>query len=214
MLKTTFEGDPNIGLYGFATEKHLVSPFTGKMKKKLEKTLKVKAVNAIIMNTYFAGIFLAGNSSGIVASSFIQDYGHTKIDSDNVLYLKTKHTAIGNMILLNDNGGVISPTLKRYKKDIEDFLGVKTTISTIAGLRIPGSAAIANKNGCIVHPKVKDKELELIEKALDVPVKVGTVNYGSPYVKSGIILNSRDFAASTQSTGPELGNIVESLGFL
>ena len=91
---------------------------------------------------------------------------------------------------------------------------MKTEVSTVAGLKICGSAAIATNKGCLAHPQIKDDEKALIERILEVPVMIGTVNYGSPYVKSGIIANSSNFAVSEHSTGPEMGNIFEALGFL
>ena len=214
MLRVNFAGDSNIGLYGFATDKYLINGHPSKEGKKIAKKLKIKLIKAMVMNTYFAGIFLAGNSNGIVASKFIDDYGFTNIEHDNILYLNTKHTAFGNMMTFNNKGGIISPSLNRYKKEIEDFLDIKMETSTIAGMKIPGSCILATDKGCVVHPKITEKEKTLVEKTFQVPVFVGTVNYGSPYVRSGLIANSKDFATSIQSTGPELGNITESLGFL
>ncbi|MBI4019006.1 MAG: translation initiation factor IF-6 [Candidatus Aenigmarchaeota archaeon] len=213
MFKVSFAGDPNIGLYGFATDKYYLAGFQRGAPKTFE-TLKVPVVSAMVMNTYFAGMFAAGNSRGIIISNFSAAYGFTKIKHSHVLELETNQTALGNLIIANDIGAIISPLLRKSKDTIEEFLGVKTEIGTVAGLKICGSAAIATNKGCLAHPKIKESEKAVIEKVLEVPVMIGTVNYGSPYVKSGIIANSFSFAVSEQSTGPEMGNIVEALGFL
>ena len=180
----------------------------------MAEALKVPAAPAMIMNTYFAGMFAAGNSRGVIISDFASGYGFTGIKHDNVLELDANHTALGNLIVANDIGAIISPLLRKSKEKIEEFLGVKTEIGTVAGLKICGSAAIATNKGCLAHPKIKEAEKAVLERVLGVPVMIGTVNYGSPYVKSGIIANSFNFAVSEQSTGPEMGNITEALGFL
>ena len=213
MFKISFGGDPNIGLYGFATDKYYFSGFP-RTGGKAAESLKVPAVPAMIMNTYFAGMFAAGNSRGVIISEFCSNYGFTKIKHDNVLHLNTDQTALGNLILANDMGAIISPLLRKHREKIAEFLEVKTEVSTVAGLKICGSAAIATNKGCLAHPQIKDDEKALIERILEVPVMIGTVNYGSPYVKSGIIANSSKFAVSEHSTGPEMGNIFEALGFL
>jgi len=106
-----FQGDPNLGLYGFATDKYA---FLG-MKKKMP-LLKTKIIANPMGHTNFSGIFAAGNSSGIIASSFFkEDMKDLKIP---VLLLKTDFTAIGNLVLMNDNGILISELIKKHSKEM------------------------------------------------------------------------------------------------
>jgi translation initiation factor 6 len=53
------------------------------------------------------------------------------------------------------------------------------------------------------------KEKELLKSVLRVPVEVGTVNCGLPYVKTGLLGNSYGAVAGLLTTGPELF-IIES----
>lgn len=213
MIKITADGDTNIGLYGFCTEKHLISGLPSKESKQVAKEAGVKRVSAMLFNTDLAGIFAAGNSAGIVVARLAEDFSRLP-ENLNILKIETKHTAIGNLILANDYGAVISPILRRHAKEIGDFLNVKTAVSEIAGLGISGSAAIATNKGCLVHPRVKDREKKIVEEVLGVRATIGTLNFGSPYVKAGVITNSRGFAVSPASSGPEMGNATEALGFL
>ena len=87
-------------------------------------------------------------------------------------------------------------------------------VSTIAGLNIVGTMGLVTSKGCIVHPKTRQKEMEILEKTLGVKADIGTISFGSPFVKSGIIANSRGALISDASSGPELGKISEALGFL
>ncbi len=215
VFRTHINGDANIGLYSFATDKYcfIGAGIKKKIKERVRKTLKVKIIHSRVMNTELAGIFCCGNSSGIVTSDLVREYNsfEKKIP---VLYLETKYTALGNLILMNDKGIVISPLIKNMKKDIEDFFGLKCTVSTVAGIKVTGSCAIATNKGCLVHPQILPEERKKIEKTLCVKTNIGTVNFGSPFVRSGIIANSNGFVVGNKTSGPETGRIDETLGFI
>jgi translation initiation factor 6 len=57
-------------------------------------------------------------------------------------------------------------------------------------------------------------ELKQIEKILKVEGDIGTANFGSPFVGAFILANSHGYLVSEQTTGPELGRIDETLGFI
>jgi translation initiation factor 6 len=85
---------------------------------------------------------------------------------------------------------------------------------TVGGLKTVGMAAIATNQGILVHPRTSEAELKVLEDLFGLPVDVGTVNFSSPLVGSGILANSKGYLAGADTTGPELGRIDEALGFL
>ena len=206
-----FRGDPNLGLYGFATDEYCLSgvEFDGGV---LDVPLKVVKV----MNTGLVGMFVCGNSHGVMIPRTLEDYEIKKMENifDNVLVLDSDMTALGNLCLINDKGIVLSPMLKKNKEEIEDFFGLDVVVSTVAKLNVVGSVAFCTNKGCITHPQIRDKEKKSIEKILDVKSNIGTVNFGSPFPGTGILANSSGFLISSNTTGPELGRIDETLGFL
>jgi translation initiation factor 6 len=212
MLRTNFEGDSNLGLYGLATDKYCAVGLSSAASK-AEKELNVKAHVFAVFNTGLVGIFAAGNSSGLVLPDFIETIERDNIDL-NAIYIKSRFTALGNLILMNDKGIILSPLLRKEKREIENFFGLRCEATTIAGSFIVGKTGIATNKGCLLHPKVKKHEQELIEEVLDVKSDIGTVNFGSPYTGAGVIANSQSCVVSERSSGPELGRIVEALGFL
>ena len=215
--KLNFQKDPNIGLFAFASNKFcIVNRFLRKKDIKLIKNvLKVQVYQTSVLGTGLIGIFTAGNSKGIVISDRIYNEEIEEMQRNfDVLVLETKHTAFGNLILSNDKGCIISKDLEKFRKDIRNFLGAETRVGSIGGMDLVGSLAICNSNGCLVHKSITDKEKKLIEKILDVPVSPGTVNFGNPWVKSGLIVNSNGFLAGDQTSGPELGIVTETLGFI
>lgn len=74
----------------------------------------------------------------------------------------------------------------------------------IAGLPYVGSLGVATNKGVLVHPLLKDSERKLLENMLKVPVDVGTVNCGVPYVGTGLIGNRHAVVAGSLTTGPEM----------
>ncbi|MEE9322992.1 MAG: translation initiation factor IF-6 [Candidatus Aenigmarchaeota archaeon] len=217
IAKLNFKKDPNIGLFSFATDKFcLVNRFVRKKDTNLIKNvLKVPVYQTSVLGTGLIGIFTAGNSQGIVISDRIYNEEIEEMQRNfDVLVLETKHTAFGNLILSNDKGCIVSNDLEKHRKDIRNFLGVETRVGTIGGMDLVGSLAICNSNGCLVHKWITEKERKFIEKILGVTVSPGSVNFGNPWIKSGMIVNSNGFLSGDQTSGPELGLASETFGFV
>jgi len=213
--KINFQRNPNIGLFSFASDKFcLVNKFTmDKDMAVIRKVLKVPVYQTSVLGTGLIGIFTGGNSKGIVISDRIYSEEIEEMQRNfDVLVLETKHTAMGNLILANDSGCIVSNDLEKHRKEIRDFLGVDTRVGTIGGMDLVGSLATCNSNGCLVNRHINDKEKKLIEKILDVNVFPGSVNFGNPWVKSGVVVNSNGLLAGDQTSGPELGIASEAFG--
>ncbi|MBI3190668.1 translation initiation factor IF-6 [archaeon] len=212
-LKTNFNGDTNIGLYGFATDKYCL---VGVNNKKIKPVVGVPVFVCRILNLDFAGIFVAGNSEGIIINDTVEEYEGYKLKAhfSKILVLKTKYTAIGNLVMMNDNGAIVSPLLKKHRKAISEFFNIPCESTTIAKQNIIGNLGVATNRGCLVHPKIRKNEKEIIERVLGVKSDIGTVSFGSPYPRAGIIANSHGFVVSEMSSGPEMGRVTEALGFL
>jgi translation initiation factor 6 len=64
--------------------------------------------------------------------------------------------------------------------------------------------AVATNKGALAHPMLKNKEREVLQEVLKVPVDVGTVNRGIPFVASGLVANERGAIVGSVTTGPEI----------
>ncbi|MBN2042491.1 MAG: translation initiation factor IF-6 [Candidatus Aenigmarchaeota archaeon] len=215
--KISFQKNPNIGLYGFSTDKlcFLGGSVKEKVIKTIEKSLGVPVIKASMLGTPLVGIFAAGNSKGVIVSDTVFE---KEIDSvqkhTDVLVVETNFTALGNLILCNDHGCIISGEIEDHRNDIKKFLGVPVRVGTIAGMDLVGSLAVATNKGCLAYKMIETKEAGMIGKTLNVNVDVGSVNFGNYWVKSGIIANSSGLLAGEQTSGPELGICSETFGFL
>lgn len=216
--KTSYMGDPNIGLHGLATDKYCVIPEAIPALKKLS----VPVVNITVAQTDLAGVFLAGNSNTILVPNIMTrrmtlllERGMKKASPNTkIVTIRSKYTALGNLIACNDRGALVSELLKPYKKTIENALGVPVTIGRLLGLNIIGSLCAASNKGFLLNMHAEKKDFELCKKALKVDGDIGTVNFGSPFVRSGLIVNSKAVLVGNQTTGPETVRIEEAFGFI
>ena len=211
IFQTNFLGDPNLGMFGFATEKYCVIGPKLSSRKRLEDVLCVRTHECKALGTDLAGLFITGNSSGIIAPDILETWEiETLKKISNVLVLKTDFTALGNMILLNDKGCLISKLIKNQKDQISRFLGLECEIAK-SRFGIIGSVALATETGCVVHPNIESECAEQISRLLGVECEAGTANFGSPNPGACAIANSKGLVASEESTGIEVSRIEEIL---
>lgn len=205
-----YEGDPNIGFYATVTSEYAVYPFDFKRKELFD----LDNVVTRIAGTQLVGLFTAGNSNCLLVPETVKDLEKKKLDKSSIDYhiLESNHNALGNLILANDKGALISEKLEDQKKEIEEALDVPVTVGKIAGVKNVGVCGVANDNGVLLHRGASEDEAEKAMEALNVEkADIGTINMGSPYVSSGILCNSKDFLVGEDTTGPELGRIDQTL---
>jgi translation initiation factor 6 len=76
------------------------------------------------------------------------------------------------------------------------------------------SAAIVTPKGILARPTVADEATDQLRALFGLEVGIGTVNYGSPMIGSGVVANSKGAAFGTPSTGIEKGRVAEALGLI
>lgn len=211
IMQANFRGDPTLGMFGFATDKYCILGHGLTNLKRVSETLCVPIHECSVMGTDLAGLFTTGNSFGIVVPSILEKTEIMEIEkASKVLVLKTDFTALGNMILINDSGCLISKLIKNQKYDIEKFFGIPCEIAKTR-IGIIGSAALATNRGCVVHPNMEPECIEQIIRILGLQCSFGTANFGSPYSGACVIANSKGIIVSEESTGIEVSGIEEIL---
>ena len=203
-------GSASIGVYSLATEKVVVLPKIVPLKKaeRIAEWLKVKLIHTSIAGSVLAGAFACANSNGILLPNSVRDEELALLSSffdGNVRVMETRKTAYGNLVLANDFGAVVDPRIKEPQLlQIGETLNVEAVPSEIAGLPYVGSLAVATNNGVLAHPLLKDEERKVLESVFKVPVDVGTINCGIPYVGTGLLANSCAAVAGSMTSGPEM----------
>ena len=213
-------GNANIGAFTFATDKFAFYPpdMPQGAAREFSETLRVPCFPATVSNSVLLGVFMVGNSKGIIVPGTsteeeiqaIKDYAKVP-----VAVYEGKKNALGNMILANEHhalvGSDMDPILRQL---IHDTLKVEVHEGTIASLAMPGVCAIANSKGLVAHPMTTEEEVARLGEIFNIPVDISTVNCGFPYLRVGITANSKGAVVGEATTGPEMARIESSLGII
>ena len=217
ILRADVYGSPNIGVYCHSNEATAIIP-PGLPRKKvdrLQKCLEVQVCVTNIAGSALAGIMVAANSNGIVLPHIVRDHELDTIRESlkvRVEVAQERWTALGNIVLANDKGAIIHPSApESLAKVVAETLNVGIATCSIAGLPYVGSLAVATNKGVLTHQAITDRERSTIEDALKVPVETGTINGGVPYVKAGLLANTKGAVVGNLTAGPELMAITRSL---
>jgi len=211
-------GSASIGVFIRVTEKFMVVPNQVPESKfrKLQNWFNIKAVRTNISGSVLIGSLVCANSNGIILPRHVwpEEVEALKTLGDlNITIAETRRTAYGNLVLANDHGAVVDPRLKKADiKMISDTLGVEVVPGEVAGLPYVGSLTTVTNKGMMAHPLIKPEEETLLRDVLKVPLGVGTINCGIPYIATGLIGNSKVAVAGSLTTGPELFMISQALG--
>jgi len=209
---------PNIGIFMRANDRFLLVP-KGLAQTKVDKlcqSLGVAAVPTSIAESRLLGALATMNSNGILVSRLAEEVEVSEIRAAtgmSVARLDSKMTAVGNLVVANDRCALVSPILDaRAVAQVKDVMGTEVLRTAIGEYYQVGSLVVATNTGAAVYPGLDEKEVGRLSTALGVDAYPTSVNSGVPYVASGLIANSKNAVAGSQTTGPELVFITRALG--
>ncbi|MGA8904517.1 MAG: translation initiation factor IF-6 [Candidatus Bathyarchaeia archaeon] len=210
-------GSPNIGVYCFCNERLAIVPpgLTNRKINQFAETLGVNVCKTTIGGSTLVGALVTGNSNCVLVPHIIREYELERIRKEflKVVVVESKWTALGNVVLANDLGAVVHSEAPRdIVEAVNDELGVKPVFGNIAKLPFVGALGIATNKGAIVSPHALEEEQSMIESALHVTVEPSSTNGGVPFVKSGILANSKGAVVGPLTRGAELMQISRTLG--
>lgn len=220
MLRAAFSGSSYVGVYARATNDCLLlrPDLDPELRDGLADELEVPAVETTIGGSGTVGSLAAGNENGLLVSSRLRERERDRIAAVvdlPVTELPGRINAAGNVVLANDTGAYVHPDLpRRAVRAVRDGLEVPVERGDLADVQTVGTAAVTTNEGVLAHPKATDEELDRLEEVLEVPADIGTINYGGPLVGSGLVVNESGFVVGEDTSGPELGRIEATLGFV
>jgi translation initiation factor 6 len=219
ILKVNFTEDPNIGLRIFCNDTYSIIPMMTpeKLEAELHKVLKTKMVRTNMAGTTLNGAFIAGNNKKIMVPSiaFDKEVHILKEAGLDVEVFHTRLTALGNNMIVTDKGALVNPEYSDHElKAIKDFFQIEVKRWKISELETLGALARLNDKGCITTHDIKDFEAKFLETFFRTKITTSTVNFGSPYISSGLVCNRHGFVVGGLTSGPEIVNIDEGLGFI
>ena len=170
-------GSSLLGVFAKCTDKVLLVPQeVGEADRQvLEAGLKVPAVKVLAGVGSVLGSLVAANSNGFMVThhagseelEILREHGR-------VARLPARINAAGNIILVNDSAALVHPELSgKACETIEQTLGVKLEKGTIGGLKTVGMAGVATNRGLLVHPRVSEEEIAVLERLFEPACRCG-----------------------------------------
>jgi len=210
IIKYDVYSGPNIGIYTKVNNQFVFVPngFAKTKAENLANYLQTDYLTISIANTRLLGILAVLNNHGMLLPNTCsqEEIDHLKKHTDlNIKLLDVKYNALGNLICVNDKGGIVSPTIdKKYVKEIEDVLDIEVIQKKIAGFYQVGAVMSATSNGGIIHPLTDEDDVSTFSNILGVKIEPATINGGIPFVSSGILANDNAIVVGTVTNGPEI----------
>jgi len=221
ILKTNLNGNSNIGLYSYCLSVNgknlclLGEDFGSSIEKEISKILSAEIVHVKIAGTPLLGVFLSGNNNNLLVPriAFDNEIKQLKDLGINVRVFDTKLTCLGNNIACNDFGALVNIDFTDGElKFIKEALKVPVKRISIAETEGPGACIVTNGKKGIIHRDAEDFEIEMVQSNLGLDsLEPCSINMGSPYLKSGLIVNNNGFIVGEQSGGPEIIYVEQSL---
>ncbi len=211
IYQTEFFGSSTLGLLSIATENICYVPHEIKDKQfeNIEKHLEVGIKKINLYNSYLLGLFGVANTKHIFLPSVVPEH-ETKNLSKEVLKLQSVFNTLGNLILCNDKGIILSPYLEGKADYLKEKIGLKVEFSYIAGLPFPGILGLVTNKGGLVSKNCKDEELEKLEKTLDI--EIHRCEYYDGFPGAEILANSKGLVVPPYLKAQKLSEIQEALG--
>mgnify|MGYP001158514698 FL=1 len=210
IIKYDFYRGPNIGIYTRVNDNFVFLPngFADTKSEKLSEFLKVEPIEISIANSRVLGIMMAVNNHGILLPSTCSEdeFNHIKKKTElNVEILDAKNNALGNMMCINDKGGIVSPLIPKAElQKIQDVLDIETFQTKIAGFQQVGAVMASSQRGAVIHPETDEEDMKTISNLLGVNIEAATINGGIPFVSSGILANNKAVVVGSLTNGPEI----------
>ena len=201
---------PNIGIYINVNDKFVIIPngFAKTKAENLAQYLQTECITTPVANTRLLGVLMVLNNHGILLprTSSPEEIANLRKHTDlNVKILDTKYNALGNLICANDKGGIVSPVIeKEYIKEIEDVLDIEVMQKKVAGYYQVGAVMQANNLGCVIHPETDEEDMKKFSGILGVNIEHSTINGGTPFVSSGMLVNNNAIVVGNLTNGPEI----------
>ena len=210
-------GTSTIGVYIFTNNAFTVVPMDvpDKVINSIRDTLGTTVVKASLAKSPLIGIFIVGNDNGVLVPSIVAEEEINELEKGGlrVSVIRTRYTAIANLILTNNKKTIVSPIIeKEFINLIRDTLGTEVIVDEICGTYLVGSIAVANDRGILLSPEAKDEDVKRVRDYFGLPVSVGTVNRGRSFLRSGLVVNNNGGLVGNDTTGFEIVRIMQVLG--
>ena len=206
-------GSNYIGLFSIANDNLCFVPrnIDSDSTKIIEETLLVKVVKTSIYESSLLAVFAKMNNKYAYLPSFASPKEIEEVEKEiQVRIIDTEH-ALGNLIEVNDEFGVLSTLLREKEVAQISKGGLKIMQTNIGQINTVGSALLIANKGFAINPNASREEVKRIQDLLHVRGGAATANTGDGFIRNCVIANSKGMVVGEATTGHEINRIEEAL---
>ncbi len=215
-LMTNINGNPNIGIYMFTTDKYLLigREVQKRKAKKIGEVLGLEPIQATIGGTSLIGVFINGDNHKLIVPSIISNDELSFLEDNlsvKIKVLNTNLTALNNNLLIGKRI-IASPEFKQREiEEIARFFGKEVYKKSVGKTHVPGTLIRINGKKAAISNLLTKKDEEMIKSLLEVETERITVNMGNPFISSAIIVNRNGLIIGDSTGGAEAAMIEQAL---
>ncbi len=215
LIQRTIKASPFVGVLGLVSDSFGFFPLASEKKelKDLEKVLDVNVFTGSLAQSSLLGVLSVAIDSKIAVSELVEKAEIAFLKKQGLdVFVVQNVTALGNLLVLNNNGGIASPLLSDEQiNDLENFFKVNFTKTRIAESDVCGASIVVTKKGFIVSSNATEEDVNLLEKTFKVNGAITTANYGDKFVGNSVLANSQAGIVGLLTSGVEMMRIDEGL---
>ncbi|MEM0107103.1 MAG: translation initiation factor IF-6 [Candidatus Micrarchaeaceae archaeon] len=211
-------GSEYIGVFATVTEKYIFigNSISQNTKILLSSTLSTTVISTAIGGSDMVGLFMRGNSNGIVLSNLATEREVKALKeilpNVSIGIVDSVINAVGNDILANDKIALVNPDYdKKVQQEISDILDVETIPISAGNFSVIGASNTLTNKGMAINNRVSDREKAIIDKIVGFESMRVTANFGSMGIGLSILANSKGAVVGGNTTGYEFARILEAL---
>ncbi|MBA3045371.1 MAG: translation initiation factor IF-6 [Candidatus Thermoplasmatota archaeon] len=169
---------------------------------------------AMIFGNPYVGVFCAANENvGLVpfaTESAFPDMVKKFLGIEHAIRMSVDGcSTLGALVRMNSNGAVVSQSIS--EEEVRKIGRVIKVTKIAQRHNAMGNNVLANDNGALVHPEFDDRTIDLISKALKVPVERGTIA-GYSTVGSSAVATNKGIICHPHTSSYEMEIMEQTLG--
>ena len=215
--KATIGNNSYIGAFAVATDSFVLitDASTHTERAILEDNLGAKSIGMTIDGSGLVGVYVVGNSKGILLPEMAGKNEISKLKSAlpdvEISIIQTSLNALKNNILANDKVAFVNNEYSKRETDkIGDVLGVEVVKRQIGLYDTIGANNILTNRGAVLNNTASDDDLSFMKSRIP-RVSQSTANLGSSSIGLCALANSNGLVVGNQTTGFEIMRITEGI---
>ncbi|MFP3166813.1 MAG: hypothetical protein RXQ68_00055 [Candidatus Nanopusillus sp.] len=202
--KADYISIPSIGIVMHIFEDFLLASKSEKNNiERMNIDIKKYYIESPIVSPYF----IEYNNGIIISSNAPEELKNILKNHFDIIEIDFIENLIGNIFLIGKNGIIYSYGKDSDVKKISEKLSLPAY--KIKTKYLFGSISKLYNNKLLISQELSDKIIEKVKEITGYSLDIGSINFGSPYLRYGIEINKEYLIIGKYSTGHEIIKVEE-----